>query len=159
MNIEGIKISILNQENAETIANDWHYPEPYDFYDMANDQDDYEELIRSNRRKEYYYQIESDHQVIAFFGIFPLSDISIELGLGLRPDLTGKGLGQMVFTLIEHFIKLNFDQYQEIILSVAEFNQRAIKLYSKIGYEVAGHKKVSTNGSVYDFLEMKKFIK
>lgn len=156
---EDIVISTLSQENAETIANDWHYPKPYDFYDMINDEEDYQELITPEYRKEHYYQIVSDTNLIAFFGIFPLSDIKIELGLGLRPNLTGKGFGQVIFTVIEEFVSSHFNHYEEIILSVAEFNQRAIKLYSRLGYEKIGHKKVVTNGSVYDFLEMRKVIK
>ena len=39
------KIEPLTQQHALEIANDWHYEAPYDFYDMKNDLEDYEEMI------------------------------------------------------------------------------------------------------------------
>lgn len=39
------KIEPLTQQHALEIANDWHYEAPYDFYDMKNDLEDYEEMV------------------------------------------------------------------------------------------------------------------
>ena len=49
-------ITTLSQENALKIANEWHYDAPYDFYDMQNDIEDYEEIISPSLRQNNYYQ-------------------------------------------------------------------------------------------------------
>jgi RimJ/RimL family protein N-acetyltransferase len=55
--------------------------------------------------------------------------------LGLKPNLCGKGLGLS-------FIKFGMDYAEKFLqtkclrLSVAAFNERAIKVYVKVGFEV-----------------------
>ena len=44
------KIEPLTQQHALEIANDWHYEAPYDFYDMKNDLEDYEEMVSPEAR-------------------------------------------------------------------------------------------------------------
>lgn len=78
----------------------------------------------------------------------------MEIGLGLRPDLTGRGLGR-------DFMRRNLDWIQQeypdtgIRLSVASFNQRAIKVYEGSGFHVVRHFTQATNGGEYDFVEMR----
>ena len=43
-------IELLTQQHALEIANDWHYDAPYDFYDMKNDLEDYEEMVSPEAR-------------------------------------------------------------------------------------------------------------
>jgi ribosomal-protein-alanine N-acetyltransferase len=78
---------------------------------------------------------------------------SVEVGLGLRPDLTGKrlGLGFMLAGL--EFARRRFDP-DGFQLSVATFNERAISVYERAGFrrgEVYVH---HTNGADYLFLLM-----
>lgn len=60
-------ISKLTQENAEIIANEWHYEGEYSFYDMLNDKEDYQEIISSELRGDNYFQIVDNNTVVAFF--------------------------------------------------------------------------------------------
>ncbi|MEB3363091.1 GNAT family protein [Lactobacillus sp. R2/2] len=75
--------------------------------------------------------------------------------MGLAPDLTGHGRGSEFMTVIENYIKNNYD-YQVIVLAVAEFNLRAIKVYQTAGYVQTGTEMVHSNGGIYKFNIMTK---
>ena len=152
------KIAMLSQKNALIIANKWHYNGQYAFYDMKNDQEDYDEIISPQLRKNNYFQIlDADDNLVAFFCLDPdkKKKEQVEVGLGLAPNLTGHGRGREFMTVIENYIKNNYD-YQVIVLAVAEFNVRAIKVYQKAGYVITGTEMVHSNGGIYKFNIMTK---
>lgn len=67
----------------------------------------------------------------------PHLQVEMWIGFGLRPDLTGKGLGAMfVSACIDYAIAHNDYQGQNIKLAVAEVNQRGRKVYERIGFKV-----------------------
>ena len=150
------KIGQLSQANAEIIANDWHYEGEYSFYDMENDQEDYDEIMSQELRSDHhYYQVlDGDNKLVAFFCLEPDDQDSMkaEIGLGLAPSLTGHGLGKEFIKVIEDYVKQNF-AFKTYILSVAEFNKRAIKVYQKTGSE-----SIHTNGGIYKFIIMTKNV-
>lgn len=123
MSIKFQAIEQLSQLNAEEIANDWHYDGIYSFYDMEKDPEDYEEIVSPSLRKNNYYQVlDEKGELVAFFCLEPDNlESKVEVGLGLKPSLTGKGLGRNLMKTIENYVRENTD-YQEILLSVAEFN-------------------------------------
>jgi [ribosomal protein S18]-alanine N-acetyltransferase len=143
----------MNDENAREIAA-WCYDPPYDFYDATSDPDDLAELLDPKRRREgaYYAAFDERGALVGFFQFERKGQI-IEVGLGLRPDLTGRklGLGFMLAGLEfarRHFSPTGFR------LSVATFNERAISVYERAGFgrgEVFMH---HTNGGDHPFLLM-----
>ena len=150
------KIALLTQANADQIAREWHYNDMYSFYDMENDPEDLEEIITPRLRANKYYQILDDKdELVGYFCLERLSEEKVEVGLGLRPDLTGRGLGLSFVKEIEAFIQNNFD-YQSIILSVASFNKRAIKVYQRAGFKIDGSKLQKSNDGVYEFINLSK---
>jgi ribosomal-protein-alanine N-acetyltransferase len=147
-----LTIRPMQQADAERIAR-WHYEGPYAFYDMANDPDDLAELMDPQRRENVYFAaVDADGSLIGFF-CFSQDGSTVELGLGLRPDLTGKGLGLSFLEAGLQFARERFS-VRAFRLSVAAFNQRAIKVYAKAGFKPGRTYKNHTNGGVYDFLEM-----
>lgn len=61
---------------------------------MENDPEDFEEIITPRLRANKNYQILDDKDELAgYFCLDRLSEEKVEVGLGLRPDLTGRGLG------------------------------------------------------------------
>ena len=154
------KIALLSQKNARIIADEWHYDGQYAFYDMKNDREDYDEIISPQLRKNNYFQVlDTNENLVAFFCLDPDKEKreQVEVGLGLAPNLTGHGLGSEFMSVIENFVKDNYD-YKVIVLSVADFNLRAIKVYQKVGYVQTGTENVHSNGGIYKFNLMSKKI-
>ncbi|KXT84457.1 Ribosomal-protein-alanine acetyltransferase [Streptococcus sp. DD11] len=137
------------------IANDWHYPEPYDFYDMKNDPEDYEEILSPEKRGGHYYQVLKDGALYGFFCLIPSGEGSLELGLGLKPEHCGQGQGAAFLEGILDFARENFS-VQKLTLSVADFNQRAQKLYLNLGFAAVRRVPKESNGDIHLFVEMEK---
>lgn len=152
MNIEFRKLS---QEHALMIANQWHYDNEYSFYDMSADPEDYEEFINEHQRnKNDYYEAIVHEQCIGFFCIIPEGN-ELEIGLGLRPDICGKGKGKTFLNQIIAFIQQNYF-FENLIMNVAVFNQRAIKVYRACGFRDGNISLRETNGGTYEFMNMKR---
>lgn len=48
-------ISQITQKTAQMIADEWHYPGQYAFYDMTADPEDYAELVSPEKRGDLYW--------------------------------------------------------------------------------------------------------
>ncbi|MGT2784067.1 GNAT family N-acetyltransferase [Streptococcus merionis] len=147
----------LGQTEAEEIANDWLYEPPYDFYNLTNDPEDYEELLNPSKREGHYFQVLRNGAFLGFCGFFPQGH-TIELGLGMNPNYTGQGLGESFYCAIETYIREHYE-CQTITLSVACFNKRAQTLYQNQGFIFGENYQQKTNGGVYEFVKMKKTLK
>lgn len=73
-------------------------------------------------------------------------------------ELTGHGLGIKLMQMIEDYVK-QIGKYHKIILSVAEFNKRAQKVYRRAGYRITGSEDEASNGGIYRFILIAKEIK
>ena len=144
----------LSQEEAEAIAG-WHYPEPYSFYDWTADPDDLRELLDPALRGEAYWAVMDDADELVGHFSFKPKEGAVEIGLGLRPDLTGRGLGASFLAAGLEFARARFSP-QRFTLAVATFNERAITVYERAGF---GRDRVymhSTAGAEWEFLEMSR---
>jgi [ribosomal protein S18]-alanine N-acetyltransferase len=133
----------------------WHYPPPYDFYDPAADEDDLAELSDPRRwGDEYFAAVNEQEEVVGFFQ-FRLREpgLLIEIGLGLRPDLTGIGLGPSYLATGMDFASNRWGG-KGFQLFVAAFNRRAIKVYERLGFRSVEEVKRFTGGEWRDFLRM-----
>lgn len=160
MKSEFSRIEQLSQKNAEVIANNWHYDGDYAFYDMKNDPEDYEEIVTPELRSDHYFQIlDENGQLSAFFCLDPVEKepSQVEVGLGMAPELTGHGRGLTLMKIIQDFVEQKH-QYKKVILTVAEFNQRAQKVYQKAGYQTTGTEDMESNGGTYKFVVMEKAL-
>ena len=149
-------IQVMSQHSAEEIAS-WQYPAPYDFYNMEADQEELAELLSATSRENTYYEVIRNGALFGF-ACFLQKNKTLEIGLGMKPDQTGQGLGRDFYQAIEDFALQQFD-CQFLSLSVADFNQRALALYQKVGYEKVGQYQEATNGGYFPFIKMQKIIK
>jgi len=149
-----ISITTMTQDEADAIA-DRRYDPPYDFYDWRADEDDLAELLDPLRRGEGYFSAHNaGGELIGFFG-FECKDDVVGVGLGLRPDLTGRGLG---LAFLEQGLSFAHDRFQPVgfKLSVAELNERAIKVYERAGFVRTRSFSHETNGGVFPFVELER---
>jgi [ribosomal protein S18]-alanine N-acetyltransferase len=61
-------------------------------------------------------------------------EIALDVGLGMRPDLTGQGLGEEFVHAGLRFARATYDP-RAFRLTVATFNRRAIRVYRRVGFE------------------------
>lgn len=149
----------MTQDSALAIADTWNYEGIYSFYDAAADEEDYQELIDPAQRKSNYYEVLNNNELFGYLVIIPKDTNIVELGLGLRPDLTGRGLGQAFIKEALQFLMTSFPIVTHVELSVAAFNKRAFKVYQAVGFSEGEHFLQATNGGSYDFIKMSKKIK
>ena len=148
-----LQIRVMTEADAEEVIS-WRYPGEYSFYDMERDVEDMAELRASHVREAKYFSALEDSELIGFFE-FDVDGEVAELGLGLRPDLTGKGLGAAFLEAGLVFARQRFGP-ERFRLRVAEFNKRAIAVYERAGFVIDRRYVYDFYGTPYDFLEMSR---
>ena len=143
----------MNQQDAEEIANNWKYDGIYSFYDFTNDPEDYMELINPDKRLNNYFSCYFNKELIGFCTIEKIDKNKVNLGLGLRPNFTGKGLGLNFLKAIMNYSNSIYNKFN-FTLIVAQFNLRAIRVYEKAGFIKKKTFMQNTNGGQYEFIEM-----
>jgi RimJ/RimL family protein N-acetyltransferase len=125
----------------------WRYDPPYDFYD--GDQ----EPVHNPER--YFAAVGEDGTLVGFYYFEEKGD-ALEIGLGLRPDLTGRGLGDEFFRAGLQFGRERYAP-AKTMLNVAAFNERAIKVYERAGFRETGrHVRNFTRWGPVEFVEMEE---
>jgi len=69
--------------------------------------------------------------------------------LSLNPLYQGLGYGKRAMTLIEEFVKNNYDEVNELVLAVNTDNTSAFRLYLAVGYKYEGRQCLGLRGMQY----------
>ena len=128
--------------------NSWKYEYPYEMYSFDGDYEDYGQLMSG-----YYFAVTDEtrktvrNNVIGFFAIGPAAqkicdksedvfkdESFTDIAFGLRPDLTGKGIGRELVEVCISEAKSFFPE-DGIRICVMKNNDRALRLYSNMGFE------------------------
>lgn len=129
--------------NYANIVSQWIYPAPYSIYSFKKDDETISELMNS----EYFICKDMQNNIIGYFCFGASAQIPtnekdvyntgiLDIGLGLRPNLCGRGLG-LSFLQAGMDYGNRFLHADELRLTVASFNKRAIALYKKAGFSEA----------------------
>jgi RimJ/RimL family protein N-acetyltransferase len=113
-------------DELQQVISTWRYPEPYDFYDG-----DAEPVLNPER---FFAARDEQGDVLGFY-YFEEKRPDLDYGLGLRPDLTGQGLGLEFFRAGLAFAHERY-RPRQVFLQVAEFNERARRVYEQAGFRV-----------------------
>ncbi len=135
-----LHIEKMTENKARHIL-EWKYEEPYDLYNNEETDEALHEMLDGS----YYTLLNEQNDIVGFFcigknaqvpvghqfGVYP--DGFIDMGLGMNPNLVGKGNGTDFCTYIIQFIE---EQHVGTLirLTVAKFNERATHLYEKLGF-------------------------
>lgn len=147
------KFQSMTQEHAEEIAHCWRYDGIYSFYNMNADQEDLQEFLNPAERKDSYFVVVNNQEILGFCSFNEISLGIIDIGLGMKPNLTGQGCGLEFVKAGLDFVKTTYKP-RKVTLSVATFNTRAIKVYKKSGFKEDVVYMQATNGSNFEFLKM-----
>jgi len=147
----------MNDEYASEIVANWHYGGIYSFYDMTADEEDLKIFTdRGYWENTIFAVLDEGDDLIGWSSFFMEGEI-LWLSLGLKPELTGLGLGEEFVSECVEFAQSHYRlDKQPIRLEVALFNQRAIKVYERAGFRVSGQVMKNTNGGEYQFSQMTK---
>ncbi|WP_414055862.1 GNAT family N-acetyltransferase [Macrococcus equi] len=146
---------MTKHDTAEIIT--WQYPPPYDFYNIVNSQEHPPEILNDDIRSNHFYSV-FDHQLIGLIELHSNKN-TCTLGLGLKPEYTGKGYGEAFVNAAINFIQDKYPQTTYIELAVATFNERAITVYERCGFEPLDYELMAAHGVLHEFLKMQKKIK
>ena len=125
----------------------WRYDPPYDFYDG-----DAEPV----KNPERFFAARHDEGELVGFNYFEEKGDVREYGLGLCPELTGKGQGLEFVRAGLEFERERFAPRQ-IVLNVAAFNERAIRVYERVGFRETGrHIRRSERFGGVEFVEIEE---
>ncbi len=123
----------------------WQYEKPYDIYNV--EPEERESTIRGILDpNNHYVAAWSREELVGFACCGPDAQVPsgnytgegiLDVGLGLRPDLTGKGFGLGFVNAIVAFAVKEY-RPRQLRLTVAAFNQRAIRVYERAGFHVVG---------------------
>jgi [ribosomal protein S18]-alanine N-acetyltransferase len=144
----------MSQRQARAVAA-WRYDPPYDFYDAVADPEDLAELLDPVQREGRYFAVLDDSGGLAGSFMFKQEGDTIEVGLGLRPDLTDRGLGLPFLLAGLEFARGRYAPAR-FRLAVAGFNQRAIRVYERAGFHRGESYLHRTNGGEHAFLRMER---
>jgi [ribosomal protein S18]-alanine N-acetyltransferase len=143
-------IRAMTDADARAIA-EWRYPGEYAFYDVDGDPRDLAELYDPARWGREYFAADDEDGALAGFFVIKRRGGFTEIGLGLRPELTGRGLGS---PFLEAGVA--YAAPGPYALHVATFNARAIKVYERAGFVAVQHYEHFTNGGLHPFIRMER---
>jgi RimJ/RimL family protein N-acetyltransferase len=134
-----IHLAPLTREHAEDIST-WRYAAPYDTYDMVGAAPD--ELLLPELG---FHAVLAAERLIGFRSFGPdgrvpgwdYDDSALDTGGGLRPELTGQGLGRAAISAgLDHGRALFSPPAFRV--TVASFNARALRTVESLGFKRVG---------------------
>jgi [ribosomal protein S18]-alanine N-acetyltransferase len=144
-----VRIEPLSDEHAAAIG-EWRYEFPYEWYDTSSDPRRVELFAQPARSDGLRAVIGDDGDLVGFFNFVREGD-EVRIGLGMRPDLTGRGLAQPFIHAGLDYARAEW-RPRRFRLWVARWNERALRAYRRAGFRaVAEHE-----GRRSRFVEMER---
>jgi RimJ/RimL family protein N-acetyltransferase len=148
-------------------AQRWRYEGRYAVYNLDGNGD---EIIAEmlDRRSPYYAVRDEPGELVGHFAYGTTAEVEgdgeprlyredrvLAIGLGLRPNLTGRGLGLEFVDACLAFAREAFAP-SAFRLFVLDFNERAIRVYERAGFRRVCVVRVRNAHGERDFVEMRR---
>jgi len=130
-------------ESSARAIHGWRFDPPYDVYNLASDEA--ENVVKSmmDPQKAYFSIMDKRGELVAYCcfgreGQVPGGDYSrdaLDIGMGVRPELTGRGFGHEFVDNVIDFAGTTFSPCAYRV-TVAEFNKRALRVWEKAEFQL-----------------------
>jgi ribosomal-protein-alanine N-acetyltransferase len=145
----------MTEEYADEVVHNWHYEGIYSFYDMAADEEDLRIFTNRAYWENTTFAVLNPGDDLVGWATFYVEGGDMWLSLGLKPELTGVGLGEGFVSQCVAFARSHYGLDQRSIkLDVAVFNRRAITVYERAGFAEIGRITKKTHIGEIEFLRM-----
>lgn len=119
----------------------WRYDPPYHVYDLCLDEAEQIAEYFLDPQIACHGMVDQGGDLVAYCtfgpdGQVPGGDYSadaLDIGLGVRPDLTGQGRGHLYVSAVVDFGRCTFGP-AALRVTIAEFNKRALRVWQKVGF-------------------------
>lgn len=138
-------------------AGRWRYPPDYAMYDLDPAVLVFTALMRAPLRALGFHALAVDLPGDPLISVFSLIQRGgdVELGVGMRPDLMGHGLGLgMMLAGMDYARALIHPA--TFSLTVATFNTRAVTVYERAGFQRGALTRIRMRGQPYDSMRMSR---
>jgi ribosomal-protein-alanine N-acetyltransferase len=130
----------MDEASARAILS-WRYDPPYDVYNLRSDEADDVVGYFLDPQNNFHRITDERGNLVACCSFGPDGQVpggdyaadALDIGLGLRPDLTGQGRGLDTVNSVLDFARLTFAP-GAFRVTVAEFNQRALRVWERAGF-------------------------
>jgi len=159
----------MNETYAHEIINNWKYEGELAVYNYENEKDWI--LSTDIWGNGLFSVVDENNQLVGELSVqfFPPSEVALEdessdreilwIGFGMKPELTGKGYGPKFVSECAKYAVSHFNYEGKYVgLGVYAFNQRAVKVYKKAGFEVYRENKDEEDGENIKSYWMRKQI-
>jgi ribosomal-protein-alanine N-acetyltransferase len=153
----------ITRDDARAISR-WRYDGPYSIYDgdptsvdsLLEPRFSYHSVYDGRGELAGYFCFGEDARVPAGrrLGLYE-REPALDIGLGMRPDLTGWGLGEEFVHAGLRFAREAYSP-QSFRLTVATFNRRAIRVYERAGFATVETFGAETRHGEREWLLMKR---
>jgi RimJ/RimL family protein N-acetyltransferase len=132
----------LDESSARTILA-WRYEPPYHIYDLASPEPEDMLQYLLDPQNAFYGIYGQEHRLEAFCSFGSDGQVSggdystpaLDIGLGIRPDLTGHGRGSDYVKAVIDFANATYAT-ERLRVTIAAFNSRALRVWEKAGFQV-----------------------
>jgi [ribosomal protein S18]-alanine N-acetyltransferase len=133
------KFHLIDRNSVRAILN-WRYEPPYDLYNYLEEdvtlqyflspQNNFYKIVKENGELIGYCSFGQDGQVLG--GDYSYE--ALDIGMGIRPDLTGQGKGFEYANAVLNFAENLFNP-KAFRVTITAFNKRALRLWQKLEFE------------------------
>lgn len=148
-------VGSMTNEYAKEIQS-WVYDGEYAVYNMPS----YDEMIAKNyalvnpQKANNFLCYKINNELVAFVKLNLKENNVVYLGIGLKPNLTGKGLGKKVLMAGIEQTLLRYPN-SKLMLEVRSWNKRAVNCYKAVGFKEVETKTITDHfGNIAEFVIM-----
>ena len=131
----------LDESSAATIL-DWKYEPPYHIYNLASPEPEDTLHYLLDPQNAFYATYDQQDRLEAFCSFGPDGQVTggdyslpaLDIGLGVRPDLTGQGHGDEYVKAVIDFANATYAP-ERLRVTIATFNRRARRVWEKAGFQ------------------------